>query len=209
MTTIGMKAVALVSGGFLAMTTVVAQDRGATVRKAAGAPQKSDQTIRPAVNADALALVDFKKRTDAYGVVHRNAAKAVPPMKESADPAAIKTAQQALVTKLRDMRAEAKAGDVFTPEIRAVFRKILVPEMKGEDGRDAKEILKDDAPISVPLKVNASYPEGATRATVPAALLDSLPKLPAELEYRFFERHLVLLDTKAAIIVDFIPNAIR
>ncbi len=70
--------------------------------------------------------------------------------------------------------------------------------------------MKDDAPApgSIPFKVNAKYPEGAPVPTVPASVLLSLPTLPRPLEYRIVGKHLLLLDTDAGIIVDYIPNAI-
>jgi hypothetical protein len=37
-------------------------------------------------------------------------------------------------------------------------------------------------------------------------LLDVLPRLPEELEYRFVGRDLILRDVKANLIVDFIPG---
>ena len=39
-------------------------------------------------------------------------------------------------------------------------------------------------------------------------LLASLPRLPKELEYCFFDRHLLLLDVDADLIVDYIPDAL-
>jgi hypothetical protein len=86
---------------------------------------------------------------------------------------------------------------------------VLAPELKGHDGAHAKEILKDDAPLSVPLKVNAPYPEGKALPTVPASLLMNLPKLPTELDYRIVGKHLILRDTGADLIVDFMLNAVR
>ena len=99
----------------------------------------------------------------------------------------------------------------FTPEIRSVFRRLLAPELKGPDGRDIKKILKDDAPApgSVPFKVNAKYPDGQPLPTVPVNLLLSLPELPAPLEYRIVGQHLLLLDTAADLVVDYILNVTR
>ena len=118
--------------------------------------------------------------------------------------------QEALAARIRTARATAKQGDIFTAEIRTKFRRLLAPELKGEDGRDAKAVLKEDAPspASIPFKVNAKYPEGAPLPSVPSNLLLSLPTLPEPLEYRIIGKHLVLLDTAAGIIVDYIPNAI-
>ncbi len=94
--------------------------------------------------------------------------------------------------------------------MRPVFRRLLAPELKGEDGRDAKAVLKDDAPApgTVPFKVNAKYPENQPLPTVPANVLLTLPPLPAPLEYRIVGQHLLLLDTAADLIVDYILNAI-
>jgi hypothetical protein len=56
--------------------------------------------------------------------------------------------------------------------------------------------------------VNGDYPSAAPLATVPPMLLAQLPRLPEEVEYRFFDRHLILLDVDANLIVDYIPNAL-
>jgi hypothetical protein len=53
------------------------------------------------------------------------------------------------------------------------------------------------------------YPADAPLPTVPSKVLLNLPRLPEELEYRIIDKHLILRDTKANIIVDFVPNAIR
>jgi len=160
------------------------------------------------VNADATVLKDFNDRITKYVALHNAAVKELPPMKQTTNPQEIVSAQKALAAKIREKRSGAAPGDIFTPEIRTRFRAMLSPTLQGEDGHDAKAILKDDAPTAVPLKVNADYPEGKTLPTVPAKLLLNLPKLPKEVEYRFVDRHLILRDAQANIIVDFIPNAL-
>jgi hypothetical protein len=60
----------------------------------------------------------------------------------------------------------------------------------------------------VPFKVNAKYPEGQPLPSVPAQLLLTLPSLPEPLEYRIVGQHLLLLDTAADLVVDYILNAI-
>jgi hypothetical protein len=131
-------------------------------------------------------------------------------MKETSDSAAIKAGQVALAARIRELRASAQPGDIFTPQIRDKFRRLMYPELKGEDGQDAKKTLKDDAPAvaAIPFKPNAPYPEGKPLPTVPVNLLLSLPTLPKELEYRIIDKHLILRDTDANIIVDYIPSAI-
>ena len=153
-------------------------------------------------------LQDFKKRIDAYMDLHDKMKKGPVPLKQTTDPAEIKTAQETLSGKIRAARADAKPGDIFTPEIQARFRQLLHPELKGPAGSDARKVLKDDAPPAVPLKVNAMYPAGASFPTVPSSLLLNLPTLPKGLEYRIIEKHLILRDTEANLIVDYMLNAI-
>jgi hypothetical protein len=160
-------------------------------------------------NPLAFLLKDYKERVDAYLKIHNEATKSAPPLKETDEPADIKNAQDALAARIRERRADARQGDILTPEIAKHFRTLLSPELKGEDGRDAKKILKDDAPVAVPLKVNAKYPSSAPLPTVPANLLLSLPTLPKELDYRIVNKNLILRDVDADIIVDFMQNAIR
>ena len=161
------------------------------------------------VNADAAVLADFKARVDSYLAVRKDAVKGAPQLKETDDADRIKAAQDAMAARIRAARATAKHGDVFTPAISAKFRQLLSPELKGDDGRDAKAILKDDAPVNVPFKVNAKYPDGATVPTVPASLLLNLPTLPEPLQYRIIGGHLILLDEDADVIVDYALNVIR
>jgi hypothetical protein len=164
----------------------------------------------PDVNKDAAAMAEFKIRVDAYADLHRQLAKGDAKPRESHDPAKINAASATLTARMRAARATAKQGDIFTPAIRPVFRRLLAPELKGEDGRDAKAILKDDAPApgTVPFKVNAKYPGDQPIPTVPASVLLSLPTLPAPLEYRIVGQHLLILDTAADLVVDYLLNAV-
>ena len=179
-------------------------------RAAADGPVRQE-AARAGVNADAAVLQDFKARVDQYLKIHKEAAKGPARLKETSDPAEITNAQDALGARIRAARAGAKHGDVFTPEISTEFRQLLAPEMKGEDGRDTKAVLKTDAPpaASVAFKVNAKYPEGQPLPTTPANVLLNLPRLPEPLQYRIIGRHLVLLDSAADLVVDYIPNAIK
>jgi hypothetical protein len=161
------------------------------------------------VNPDAQLLSDFQKRISEYQDLHKKIAKQGPKLKETADPAKISAGQDVLAGNLQAARKGAKAGDIFTPEIRQLFRRLMYPELKGSDGAETKQVIKEDAPAGVAIKVNAKYPENQPLPTVPANLLASLPRLPEGLEYRIVGKHLILRDVDANLIVDFIPNAIR
>jgi hypothetical protein len=165
----------------------------------------------PQVNPNAAVMADFKTRVEKYADLHKDLAKGDAKQKDEASAEQIDAQKKALVAKIQAARAGAKQGDIFTPEMRPVFRRLLAPEMKGEEGRDAKAVLKDDAPApgTVPFKVNAKYPEGQPLPTMPTNLLLNLPPLPKPLEYRVVGQHLLLLDTAADLIVDYILNVIK
>ena len=165
----------------------------------------------PRTNPSAQLLQDFKTRVDKYMDLHNRLEKESPPLKETKDAAKIKASQEALAEKIRAARAGAPQGEIFTPEIAQLFRRLMYPELKGPDAPETKRAIKDDAPApkSVALKVNARYPESQPLPTVPANLLAELPKLPEDLEYRIVGKTLILRDVHANVIVDFIPNAIR
>jgi hypothetical protein len=160
------------------------------------------------VNTDAQVLQEFKARIDAYMELHDRLEKKGPKLEETNDPAKIKASQDALAAQIRAARKDAKAGDIFTPEVRALVRRLMSPETKGADGAKTKQAVREDAPTAVPLKVNAVYPESQPLPTVPPNLLAALPKLPEDLEYRIVGRNLILRDVHANLIVDFVPNAI-
>jgi len=179
-----------------------------TPQKKAASTPVADQAKATGVNSDAAVLQDFTRRIEAYLKLRKEAVKGTPALKETSDAGKIKAAQDGLSMQIRAARAGAKHGDIFTPEIAAKFRRLLSPETKGDDGRDAKAIIKDDAPTNVPFKVNAKYPDGASVPTVPANFLLSLPALPEPLQYRIIDKHLVLVDEDADVILDYALNVI-
>jgi hypothetical protein len=164
----------------------------------------------PAVNPDAAVMADFEARVEKYVELHEDLAKGSAKQKDDASAEQVDAQKEALASKVQTARAGARQGEIFTPEIRQVFRRLLAPEVKGEDGRDAKAMLKDDAPVrgTVPFKVNAKYPEDQPKPTMPANLLLNLPTLPEPLEYRVVGQHLLLIDTAAGVIVDYALNVI-
>jgi hypothetical protein len=161
------------------------------------------------VNPQAKILQDFQSGIEEYMEVHKAAAKQVPKLKETEDPAKIKSVQDALAAGIRAARPNARQGEIFTPEIARHLRGLMSPEVKGARGAETKQAINDEQPASIRLKVNAHYPDDEPLPTVPPNLLASLPKLPEELEYRVVRNHLILRDIPANLIVDFIPNAIR
>ena len=184
--------------------------RAQTPAQAAQQAGEVKTSTDPAVNPNASVMADFQARVAKYAALHKDLAKGDAAQKSDRTPEQINDQKAALAAKIQTARASAKQGDIFPPESLPVFRKLLAPEMKGEDGRDAKAVIKDDAPApgTVSFKVNAKYPENQPKPTMPANLLLNLPRLPEPLEYRVVGRHLLLLDTASDLVVDYILNVI-
>lgn len=160
------------------------------------------------VHADPAALEDFTRRLDEYVSLQRDLAKQSPKLKQTNNPGEITEAQDVLAVKIRAARQHARRGDIFTPEVTSLFRRLMYPELTGPDGRETRSNL-DDEKANLRLQVNARYPASEPLQTIPPNLLANLPQLPEDMEYRVVGRHLVLRDVDANIIIDFIPNAIR
>jgi len=181
---------------------------GPTVPEPVTPAQKA--TASPS-NPDSVGLAEFNARLDRYVKIQRALLKEAP-ISEEATPAQIKTRQDTLAAQLRVIRRHATQGDLFTPQVAALFKRLMSPELKGAEGRETKQALseEDDDTAQVFLKVNAPWPASEPLTTSPANLLANLPQLPKDVEYRISnKRHLVLRDVDANIIVDFIYNAIR
>ncbi len=189
-----------------------ARDTGdpATPVDAALQTNARNSSTDPKVNPSAAAMAEFTMRVEEYAALHKRLAKGDSAQRDNSDPARINAVKVSLAAKVRAARVDAKQGDIFTPAVRPVFRRLLVPELKGAAGRDTKAVLKDDAPArgTVPFKVNAGFPQDQPLPSVPANVLLALPTLPAPLEYRIVGQHLLLLDTESDLIVDYILNAI-
>jgi len=174
------------------------------LRVAAPAPQPGNP---PTVNRDAQLIADFKARVDKYVAIRKKADDSAPPLKKTDDPGKIKDAQQALVERIGAARSGAKQGEIFTPEIATLFRRLLHPETK-ETG--TKALMKEDkvSSGSVPFKINGPYPDTKPLVTAPPNILEALPPLPKDIDYRFVGKDLILRDSRANSIIDYMLNAI-
>jgi hypothetical protein len=134
----------------LLAVVLFAAGRAASAQTAAHEPSAT-------VKADAAVLAEFKNRIDGYMKLRSEAAGDAPDAKYTDDPAYIRAREEALAARIRALRANAKHGDILTPEIRTYFRRLVAPDLKGEHGRDIKALLQEDAPApgAIPLEVNA------------------------------------------------------
>jgi hypothetical protein len=162
---------------------------------------------RPRVNATAAAEMAFAKRVNDYMTLHKKLEGTLPKLPDNATPQQIDRNQRSMGDLVREARAGAKPGDLFTPDMQRVVHQLFADVFKGKAGRDAKNYIHDE-PHPVTPEVNKRYPDTIPLATMPLRVLAELPKLPDELEYRFVANHLILMDVHAHLILDYVLNAI-
>jgi hypothetical protein len=159
------------------------------------------------VNQTSLIFKDFDDRIAEYVKVHKSARSRVPALKPTKTPAEIQRYEHGLAREIRKMRSSATQGSIFTPEIAAQIRLLIVAAMGGS-GRIQKS-LKEAEPVWLrSIRVNAAYPSEVPLQSSPPSLLINLPKLPPEVEYRVVGSTMILRDVEANLIVDFMRDAI-
>jgi hypothetical protein len=160
------------------------------------------------VNEGAALIQSFKDRVDAYVRLEKAAQQDLPAFKAANKRGEMLKHQHLLAERVRSLRPDAKQGDICTSEVSGEMRRLIGLAMQGGSASRVRQSLKSSEPVRLALKVNAPFPENLPLQSTPATLLLNLPRLPAELDYRFVGNALVLRDTAANIIVDFIPDAL-
>lgn len=199
----------LVAAGDLPAATVPASAPPPPQEGAKPAPAEPVYTARgPRVNADAKVMADFEKRVRDYSALHRKLESSLPPLPKEATPQQIDSHQMALSQLLAKARVNARPGDIFTPEVRELFRRYMKRAFAGAEGKQLRALVMDENPGRIRLTVNGRYPDSVPVVTVPPQVLQALPKLPDDLEYRFIGDTLVMLDAHAHVVVDLIDSAV-
>lgn len=167
-------------------------------------------TPRPAdftVEVDGLIVADFSARMSAYAELRRTLEEGLPGLVVTDDVSEIRRAEEALARRIRLAREDARQGNIFTPAINAAFKQLLIGVTK--PGICAS-ILDDGNPRDgISYRTGRPYPRDEPLSTVPPSVLAVLPALPDDVQYRFIDRNLILYDTRANMMLDRIPSAIR
>ena len=159
--------------------------------------------------ADAAGFKEFSDRVKDYVKLHNSQEALLPRLKQTVNPEMIAAHQSALARKIREVRADAKPGDIFTPAALKSFQDVVRSAMQGPRGANADATMQQGAPLTeTSVVVNQTYPDGVPYTTVPPTLLLVFPKLPDEVVYRVVVHDLVLLDLKANLVVDVVPGII-
>jgi hypothetical protein len=189
---------------------------------------KNDHTpIAPPQNVrmDEDVLEEFAEGIQKYVKLHHELTARIPAAEPTWSAQQIADRQKQLTVAIQNARRDKKQGNIFKPEVERAFRHVLTEEFSGPEGPAIlHEVLSSGNPQtegvpqqknprnetrkSVPLRVNAYYPDDAPLSSVPPTLLLKLPALPEEVRYRFVGRNLILRDTEANVILDFLRDVV-
>jgi hypothetical protein len=178
----------------------------ATTATPAEAPP-TKRVVGPLSDADAAALATMNDRLKDYIALHTRLEATLPKLPKDATPIQIDKNQRQLEQLVRKERAGARQGDIFTAQAQSVIKRLMATVFDGPDGAKLKASIMDENPVGTKVTVNGRYPDTIPVSTVPPPILQTLPKLSEDLEYRFVGDNLIILDTHAHVIADFIPDA--
>ena len=179
----------------------------ATTASPATAPP-TERVVGPLSEAEARALGTMNDGLKAYVELHKKVEETLPKLPKDATPQQIDQNQRLFEQRLRDARKGAKRGEIFTADAQPVIKRLLATVFAGPEGKQLKASIMDENPVGISIGVNTRYPDAVPISTVPPAVLQTLPKLSEDMEYRFVGDNLILLDAHAHIIADYIPDAI-
>lgn len=153
----------------------------------------------------------FMAATRDYAQMHRRLEGQIGPIEINSSIDQINRLIQQLAAAIRAERPDAKRGDFFTPvlasELRArINEALLADDFTADDVIRAGRLDGIDYE-RVALRVNETFPWILGTAMFPC-VIQALPELPPELQYRIVGTDLILIDVHASLIVDILPSAL-
>jgi L,D-transpeptidase ErfK/SrfK len=165
------------------------------------------QVPSPEVTSQVVAA--FEQSTRDYASLHRRLEEPIGSIRLGMSVEAINRHIEELAAAIRAERAAARGGEFFTPalaiELRARVDRALV-----EHGYTVADVLAHGRVPGVDyarvrLRVNDTFPWILGVAMLPC-VVDAMPALPSELQYRIVGRDLVLIDVHASLVVDLLAS---
>ena len=165
------------------------------------------QAPTPAVQAFSA----FENTTHDYVLMHRRLERRIGPIELSTPVADINRMIDALAAAIRVERRDARQGEFFTPALAHLLRARINGALSdhqytADDVRDAGLVDGIDYD-RVRLHVNDTFPWVLGVAMFPC-VIEALPPLPPELQYRIVGDDLLLIDIHASLIVDILPHVL-
>lgn len=195
-----MKTISVATHGLTGIFLVALS--GAPVVAAVPPPRDVDQRSEAALDV-------LEARLEAYAALRRRVEGPLPPLRPTTDMHAVYARRAQLASAIKAARPDARRGDILTFSVAAHLRRVIRDALKGVDVEAMLLDLYGEHEMRRGFRpqVHDAYPEWATRA-MPAILLLALPPLPDDIEYRLIGYDLVLLDTRADLIIDVSPRTI-
>jgi hypothetical protein len=180
---------------------------GATAMLMAAPLAAGQAPSRQRVNTHAADLQEFQQRLDAYLQLRATLLRGMAPLTETPNAAELAARQRALAAALKKARAGAKPGDLIPAGVAAQIAEIIRDDFARRTAADERATFSE-VPHAPRPATNQTYPAAAALPTVPPLLLHNLPRLPDNLQYRFYGRHVLILDGDAQIVLDYIANVL-
>ena len=171
-------------------------------------PVAITHAAQSAAAPDDKALAGFRTALDTYVALRTRIRSEVPPLRVTPNAKEIAERSDALANAVTRARRSATQGQFFNAEAGAAIRRNLAAALSAGDEPGIRELMNEDMTSFSGVRVHARYPVGFVMASTPPTLLHALPPLPPQLEYRFIGRSLILRDIEAAMIVDYLPDAL-
>jgi hypothetical protein len=143
-----------------------------------------------------------------YLAIHTDLRAEVPGPVPGSSAQQLTAASDMLFNAIRRARPNGRQGDFFDADALRLIRQRLLDALKTPSVAAAVAGADDEVPPMLKPDIYLRFPAENEMASMPPSLLNVLPRLPAELEYRIVGEHLVLRDVKAAMLLDYIPNAV-
>jgi hypothetical protein len=174
----------------------------------AAPPSSMDNRTNTLTEAETATVKEFQANVQAYAGLHQQLEGKIDKLSDQSTPEEIDAHRTALRDSIKAARAGVKRGTLFTPAMEALVRRVCANEVSGAEGKEVKASINDEN-IKMPnVVVNDHYPDGVPVTTMPAQLLEVLPRIPQYMEYHFVGKRLVLVDAAAGLVVDFTNNVL-
>ena len=167
-------------------------------------------------------LRKFQEEVEEYVELRKKVLKKIPPVSTSPPPRRLPPTRKPSPRRSSPI-GRGETGRHLQEPVEAAIRRILQREFSGPDGPALIKAIKQGNP-----RVEGNprpgpdpgdqagrdggrqrgLPDGAPFSSVPPSLLLKLPPLPEQVRYRFVGRTLILRDTEANVILDFIPDVV-
>lgn len=153
---------------------------------------------------DAGTLDEFHRRVSRYDDMRRAIERTIVPLSVTENPDEITGFERALTARIRESRGSSARGQIFLPRMATQLKTLFLARVDA----DTLQAIMDDGPGEFDVDVNEAYAKHRSLATMPPNILQLLPDLADDMEYRFVGRHLILRDVRANMVVDEIPFAL-